>query len=626
MPGAERGERAHSVRADVALGEGEDLVAGGWPARGCGGVGGVRTAHGRSIDPQWSWTPCGHLRGRLTAWSHHVRPVPHRPVPERTDARYVRSVAAPTRGTRPARRAHDGAMCDTFVALADATADGSVIFGQEQRPGAQRGPRGGARPGGRARRRGRSRARTSPSRRSRARNAVLLGKPYWIWGAEMGANSHGVVIGNEAVFTKVPYEKQPGLIGMDLLRLGLERADSAEAAVTVMTDLLAEHGQGGNCGHTHDFRYHNSFLVADPTRGVDPRDGGPRLGGPPGRGVGVDLQRDHDRRAVRPVLAGAGRPRRRRRSGARPGGLRLRAPTTATGSTRGSATPAPASAGPTTRSSAARGRMDVAGAWELLADHGARADGRPTGVRPTIRWVACSARRCACTPGSGRSGARRRPGRGSPSCRRAGAPRPTGSPGRPRPACRSACPVWFDAVDAAGLPDRGPVARRHLRAGNALVGSRGPPPHGPDGLPAAARADRDRAPGCPGAHRRDGRRCGGRQCRGPGPVHARAFAEVADAYRRWHEHRQPVGAGEAWSQPVPSGVAGLRQGRAAPSGRSGPRRAGRRRDSPRGTGSRGDQWNYPCASRRTMMEPSGGRQQARRWVWRPVEGGCDVVP
>ncbi len=58
--------------------------------------------------------------------------------------------------------------------------------------------------------------------------AVLLAKPYWIWGAEMGANEHGVVIGNEAVVTKVPYEPGPGLIGMDLLRLGLQRHHDRE--------------------------------------------------------------------------------------------------------------------------------------------------------------------------------------------------------------------------------------------------------------------------------------------------------------------------------------------------------------------------------------------------------------
>jgi dipeptidase len=33
----------------------------------------------------------------------------------------------------------------------------------------------------------------------------------------------------------------------------------------VITALLAEHGQGGSCGHTADLRYDNSFIVADPT-------------------------------------------------------------------------------------------------------------------------------------------------------------------------------------------------------------------------------------------------------------------------------------------------------------------------------------------------------------------------
>jgi dipeptidase len=93
---------------------------------------------------------------------------------------------------------------------------------------------------------------------------VLLAKPAWIWGAEMGANEHGVVIGNEAVFTKVPYDRQPGLIGMDLLRLALERSRTARAAVDTITTLLAAYGQGGNCGYVNKLFYHNSFLIADP--------------------------------------------------------------------------------------------------------------------------------------------------------------------------------------------------------------------------------------------------------------------------------------------------------------------------------------------------------------------------
>ena len=97
--------------------------------------------------------------------------------------------------------------------------------------------------------------------------ATILSKPSWMWGAEMGANEHNVCIGNEAVWTKLNNDDDSvkKLLGMDLLRLGLERAKTALEAVNVIISLIDKYGMGGNCSDTlEDFTYHNSFLIADP--------------------------------------------------------------------------------------------------------------------------------------------------------------------------------------------------------------------------------------------------------------------------------------------------------------------------------------------------------------------------
>jgi dipeptidase len=153
--------------------------------------------------------------------------------------------------------------CDSVVALAAATHDAVTLFAKNS----DRPPRECQRL-----------VRVAPARHaagSRMRcqyvdipqaeetAAVLGSQPWWLWGFEHGVNEHRVAIGNQTVFAREPLGA-PGLLGMDLVRLGLERARSAGQAVELIGTLIETHGQGGS-GHVDvDWPYHNAFLIADP--------------------------------------------------------------------------------------------------------------------------------------------------------------------------------------------------------------------------------------------------------------------------------------------------------------------------------------------------------------------------
>lgn len=92
--------------------------------------------------------------------------------------------------------------------------------------------------------------------------AMIGSQPWWLWGFEHGVNEHGVAIGNETVFAREALGAR-GLLGMDLVRLGLERGRTATEALDVMTALLEEYGQGGSGQFHVEWPYHNGFLVAD---------------------------------------------------------------------------------------------------------------------------------------------------------------------------------------------------------------------------------------------------------------------------------------------------------------------------------------------------------------------------
>ncbi|HMY77003.1 MAG TPA: peptidase U34, partial [Blastocatellia bacterium] len=117
-------------------------------------------------------------------------------------------------------------MCDTIVAVPPATADSAVWFGKnsDREPGEAQLVE--HLPAQKFNAPAKLQCTYAEVPQAAETFEVVLSRPFWMWGAEMGANSRGVAIGNEAVFTKLPVPKA-GLTGMDLLRLALERTATA---------------------------------------------------------------------------------------------------------------------------------------------------------------------------------------------------------------------------------------------------------------------------------------------------------------------------------------------------------------------------------------------------------------
>ena len=180
------------------------------------------------------------------------------------------------KSTPDANRRVPPLSCDTMVALPDATTTGTTILGKNSdRPVFDCQPLVHH-----------PRQEHSPDAsveleyleipQVRQTYATTGSSPYWCWGYEEGINEYGVAIGNEAIFTKTFADSvaasktgrppELGLLGMDLLRLGLERGKTAHEALDVITSLVERYGQWGSGVPTMDHEtggYDNSYIIAD---------------------------------------------------------------------------------------------------------------------------------------------------------------------------------------------------------------------------------------------------------------------------------------------------------------------------------------------------------------------------
>jgi dipeptidase len=153
-------------------------------------------------------------------------------------------------------------MCDTFVALKETTATGGVLLAKNADTEVNEAQHVYKMPRRRFAEGAQVRVTHMVIPQVRETYEYVIDKSFWLYGGEIGLNEHGVAVGNEAVFSVRPSEKD-GVILIDLLRLILERAATRHEAVDLVAGLLERFGQGGNCELRGNSHFDGSFIVSD---------------------------------------------------------------------------------------------------------------------------------------------------------------------------------------------------------------------------------------------------------------------------------------------------------------------------------------------------------------------------
>ncbi len=154
-------------------------------------------------------------------------------------------------------------MCDTFAALPSVTRDKNVLFAKSADCEVNEANAIVRIPGKKHVKGEALRVTHLVIPQAEQTYEVFLTKAFWTYGCEIGINEHGLAMGEEAVFTTEMAEEKDGLIGPDLMRIGLERARDCQEAIEIMTGLLEQYGQGGSAELKGNSHFDSSFLMSD---------------------------------------------------------------------------------------------------------------------------------------------------------------------------------------------------------------------------------------------------------------------------------------------------------------------------------------------------------------------------